>query len=1282
MRLPLTTLALSFAVLLSAGCPGVTAKDIGDLIDTGDAPVDADGDGFNVNDDCDDDNADVNPDAEELCDGIDNNCDEVIDTDATDLATFYADGDGDTYGNNDDSIGACADAVPTGYVADNTDCDDAAADVNPAADEVCNDIDDNCDGAIDEDTAIDASAWFADTDADTYGDPAAEVAACTQPSGYVADNTDCDDTLADVNTDGIEICDSIDNDCDDTVDEDDATDALTWYADGDADSYGDAAAATVACNAPSGYVADATDCDDAVNAVNPAATEYCDTIDNDCDDTIDEDDAADAGTFYVDGDGDGFGNASSAVTACYASSDDTGTSTPGTAIVDVSTITDTLTMTGCGTLSDLTVDMDITHTWRGDLEIDLVSPGGTTVRLWDGTGGSADDLIGNFNDAATDLTSAEALSAFVGEDGAGDWVLSVYDSAFGDSGTLNSWGLNLSCGQVTVADQTDCDDSTATTYPGADEYCNGVDDDCDNTIDEADAIDAVAWYEDSDQDGYGDPAQTPVTACYANGFYTADNATDCNDSVATTYPGADEYCNGVDDDCDAVTDEDDAVDASTWYTDADGDGYGDVNGTGVTQCAASTSTGPSTTVALTDGSTDYSASDYSRGNIIEMTSDLTLSEFSVYVGTGNCSSLDFFVLDQSNGSVVASSVGVAVTTNTSDYFSSGTLDAALTSGETYAMVFGWSGCTLTYHNSTESVPLTVSGVGTMTGTFYDDSYDGVLPVHEGSESKLYTYSYVFEGPETPDVADNTDCDDTSDAVNTAATELCNGSDDNCSGTADDATASFEDDATSTWSDISSTVTTGGSITESGTVYFCAGTHSVSFTTDAATVSIVGFNSSAADTVLDGGGTDRVIDVTSVGDISLSNLTVQNGYTGTGGANIRCDGAGRTLSLDNVVVDGGDAGDYGGGIYVDECTLTMNNSSVQNNTAGNSGGGIYIANEAFSLTDSDVTNNSAPLGGGIRMWGDDGNSYTSELVDSWVESNTATGGSTNKGGGAALGVQASSNIFLDLKNTTDASGGFLGNLADANGTIAGLGGAIYLDGAPSSSAQADVDSASTNGGIGGIDFGDSGTADDNSPDDIYVNDAATAYFLGDGSGETGREFDCDSGDNTDCDFEDLSSDAQQYNTSSSSSDNRLRGHAIQADDDYEIESFGLAMNLGSSCDLDFYILESTTGSTTLSDWTQIAYTETSPSSTSSYVYVDSGYVGDVTLVAGNYYAFLVGFDCSSSTYYKYGSSASGTALGSVDSTFSYFYDNSYTAGGGLSGASVTNGTYYDTEINYN
>ena len=93
-----------------------------------------------------------------------------------------------------------------------------------------------------------------------------------------------------------EVCDEFDNDRDAAIDEDDAADASTWYADSDGDGYGDVDAAAVACEVPSGHVADATDCDDSTADASPEETEICDSIDNDCDGEADEDDAADAST--------------------------------------------------------------------------------------------------------------------------------------------------------------------------------------------------------------------------------------------------------------------------------------------------------------------------------------------------------------------------------------------------------------------------------------------------------------------------------------------------------------------------------------------------------------------------------------------------------------------------------------------------------------------------------------------------------------------------------------------------------------------------------------------------------------------------------------------------------------------------------------------------------------------------------------------------------------------------------------------------------------------------
>ncbi|MBN1336486.1 MAG: lamin tail domain-containing protein [Deltaproteobacteria bacterium] len=118
----------------------------------------------------------------------------------------------------------------------------------------------------------------------------------------------------------------------------------------------------------------------------------------------------------------------------------------------------------------------------------------------------------------------------------------------------------------------DCDDEDPAVNPGAREVCNGVDDDCDLSTDGADAHGASPWYPDLDGDGYGDTSAM-VRACEAPEGCIARSG-DCDDSDPETRPYADEWCNGVDDDCDGEVDEPRSVDASMWYLDADGDGYG------------------------------------------------------------------------------------------------------------------------------------------------------------------------------------------------------------------------------------------------------------------------------------------------------------------------------------------------------------------------------------------------------------------------------------------------------------------------------------------------------------------------------------------------------------------------------------------------------------------------------------------------------------------------------------------------------------------------------------
>ncbi len=467
--------------------------------------------------DCDDAAVEVFPGADERCDGRDEDCDGAVDDGSVDATLWYADLDGDGYGDPDDVVLACDGEA--GRVADATDCDDGLGTVHPGADEVCNLRDDDCDGEVDED-AVDPSAWYVDGDADGYGagaatlactppaghsaldgdcddgdaayNPGAAEADCTDPADYNCDGStgyadvdgdgwaacaECDDAVAAIHPDATEVCDGADNDCDGTVDEADAADAITWYDDADGDTYGDAGTATVACDAPLGAVGDGTDCDDADPAVNPAATEVCNGVDDDCDGTADEDSAADALDWYADGDGDGYGDASTTTHACDAPS---------------------------GYVTDAT-DCDDARR--------LTHPGATEY-----CNTTDDDCDGVVDDAAVDARTYWA-------DGDGD--------GYGDA-SVSQDACSTPAGYV--RDDDDCDDTDATVNPAGTEICNGADDDCDGSADED--ITSTSWYDDDDGDGYGGALGT---GCSAPADSVA-NDWDCDDTDATVYPGADATC--------------------------------------------------------------------------------------------------------------------------------------------------------------------------------------------------------------------------------------------------------------------------------------------------------------------------------------------------------------------------------------------------------------------------------------------------------------------------------------------------------------------------------------------------------------------------------------------------------------------------------------------------------------------------------------------------------------------------------------------------------------------
>ncbi len=196
--------------------------------------------------------------------------------------------------DNDDQDG-------DGFTKAGGDCDDADAALHPEATELCDLVDNNCDGSIDE-GALDALPWYPDVVGDGAGDASGEVLSCEVPTDYVEDDSDCDDTNPKVLPGQEELCDLLDNDCDGTVDEDDATDAPQWYLDADGDEHG-AGSPVTSCQAPESYVASDDDCDDTLAEVNPSATEVCsDGLDNDCNES--DDGCIKVGTSNLDSDSD------------------------------------------------------------------------------------------------------------------------------------------------------------------------------------------------------------------------------------------------------------------------------------------------------------------------------------------------------------------------------------------------------------------------------------------------------------------------------------------------------------------------------------------------------------------------------------------------------------------------------------------------------------------------------------------------------------------------------------------------------------------------------------------------------------------------------------------------------------------------------------------------------------------------------------------------------------------------------------------------------------------
>ncbi len=274
--------------------------------------LDADEDGFEdarccngvgpsaCGDDCNDAARGAHPGATEVCNGADDDCDGRIDEGVT--VTVYRDADGDGRGVASEPIAACAET--SGYSVHDDDCDDTSALRSPVLPEVCDGIDNDCDGTPDPADGAGVAPWYRDSDGDGFGDPELSVLSCAvPPGGYSLLGTDCDDAAAAIHPGQAERCNGIDDDCNGRAD-------FALGAGDTEDDDGDGST-DVRCT-PTPMPAD---CDDRDPASGPGEDERCDGRDNDCDGRVDE--MAFSAVYFRDTDGDGFGSAASgAVVGC------------------------------------------------------------------------------------------------------------------------------------------------------------------------------------------------------------------------------------------------------------------------------------------------------------------------------------------------------------------------------------------------------------------------------------------------------------------------------------------------------------------------------------------------------------------------------------------------------------------------------------------------------------------------------------------------------------------------------------------------------------------------------------------------------------------------------------------------------------------------------------------------------------------------------------------------------------------------------------------------------
>lgn len=308
---------------------------------------DQDADGYvqtPTGDDCNDADVQIHPNAAESCNGADDNCDGQIDEGFTaEQCSFICLNQG---GSNYDPLRLLGLQC----------CGNNPGENNPyeTPEQSCDGSDNDCDSQTDEGLTM---SFFFDNDNDGYGNPASSVASCTAPPQYVSNNQDCNDNNNQVNPNAPEICNGIDDNCNNQIDEGNVCSPSSYYCDADTDTY-DSSTPSGTCSTfnciPAGCSpTQGNDCDDSNNAVHPGANEVCNNVDDNCDGQIDEGVQT---TYYIDQDTDTFGNANIITLACILP---TGYVTDNTDCDDNNNLINPAQPENCATLYDDNCDGQI-----------------------------------------------------------------------------------------------------------------------------------------------------------------------------------------------------------------------------------------------------------------------------------------------------------------------------------------------------------------------------------------------------------------------------------------------------------------------------------------------------------------------------------------------------------------------------------------------------------------------------------------------------------------------------------------------------------------------------------------------------------------------------------------------------------------------------------------------------------------------------------------------------------------------------------------------------------